>query len=134
MTPTNHLIELLGLVVTVDRVMHQPHLKTPPDLPNCFVYYISIHNNSNQIVTIKGRKWVVRNANSEVTAVEGDGVVGQFPTLEPGQSFSYNSFHVFDTEFAVATGSYLGVTSENLRVITRIPKFEMRVGSIKQSL
>jgi len=46
----------------------------------------------------------VTNARGEITAVEGDGVVGQTPTIPPGDSFSYNSFHLFDTRTAVRKG------------------------------
>jgi ApaG protein len=119
--------ELPGLTVTVDRVVYQPDAQTPPERPHCFAYFITIHNDSDVPVTIKGRKWVVRNARGEVTAVEGDGVVGQFPVLQPGERFSYNSHHLLDTESAVAEGSYLGVDAAGRKVLTRIPKFEMAV-------
>ena len=120
-------MELPGLHVTVDRVVHERNAQTPPDRPHCFVYFITIHNDSDVTVTIKGRKWVVRNERGEVTAVEGDGVVGQFPKIKPGDTFSYNSFHLNDTATAVAEGSYIGMDERGRKVLTRIPKFEMRV-------
>ena len=121
------LVELPGLTVEVDRVAYQPEAQAPADRPHCFVYFISIHNHSDVAVTIKGRKWVVRNSRGEITAVEGDGVVGQFPEIQPGEHFSYNSYHLLDTRSAVAEGSYLGVDATGRTVITRIPKFEMVV-------
>ena len=127
MTAPADLFELPGLHVTVDRVVYQPDAQTPADRPHCFAYFISIHNDSDVPVTIKGRKWVVRNALGEITAVEGDGVVGQSPTIAPGEKFSYNSYHLLDTDVAVAEGGYLGVDSLGRKVVTRIPRFEMRV-------
>ena len=127
MSTSAEFLELPGLTVTVDRVTHQPDAQTPPERPHCFVYFITIHNRSDVTVTIKGRKWVVRNSRGEVTAVEGDGVVGQFPEVPPGGEFSYNSYHLLDTESAVAEGSYLGVDGGGRTVITRIPRFEMVV-------
>ena len=121
------LQELSGLTVTIDQVLHQPDAQTPPDRPNCFAYFISIHNRSDVTVTIKGRKWVVRDEDGDTIALEGDGVVGQFPKIEPGGKFSYNSYHVFATGSAVAEGSYLGITDDERRVFTRIPRFEMHV-------
>ena len=120
-------LELAGLRVTVDRVVHHRDAQTPPDRPHCFAYFITIHNDSDVTVTIKGRKWVVKNSRGEITAVEGDGVVGETPTIEPGDSFSYNSFHLNDTTRAVAEGSYIGVDKRGRKVLTRIPKFEMEV-------
>ena len=61
-------------------------------------------------------------------AVEGDGVVGKCPRLEPGESFSYHSFHLNDTTTAVAEGSYIGIDEKGRKVLTRIPKFEMDAG------
>ena len=123
----NEFLELPGLRVTVDRVVHLREAQTPPDRPHCFAYFITIHNDSDVAVTIKGRKWVVRNARGEIMALEGDGVVGQFPRIEPGDSFSYNSAHLNDTTTAVAEGSYIGIDEQGRRVLTRIPKFEMAV-------
>ena len=121
------LQELSGLTVTIDQVLHQPDAQTPPDRPNCFAYFISIHNHSDVTVTIKGRKWVVRDEDGDTIALEGDGVVGQFAKNEPGGKFSDNSYHVFDTNSAVTEGSYLGITEDGRKVFTRIPRFEMQV-------
>ena len=113
------------LRVTVDRVVYRTGAQTPPDRPHCFAYFITIHNDTHTAVTIKGRKWVVTNERGEVTAVEGDGVVGEFPNIEPGGKFSYNSFHLNDTRTAVAEGSYIGMDENGRKVLTRIPKFKM---------
>jgi ApaG protein len=127
MSANSQFLEPEGLSVSVDRVMYQPHIATPPDRPHCFVYFITIHNATPLPITIKGRKWVVTNDRGEITAIEGDGVVGQFPEIAPGAKFSYNSCHLLDTNSAVAEGSYLGVDSEGRKVVTRIPKFKMIV-------
>lgn len=116
-----------GLKVTVDRIVYQPQAATPVDRPYCFVYFITIHNNTDRGITIKGRKWVVTNAIGEITAVEGEGVIGEMPTLPPGGKFSYNSFHLLDTPTAIAEGSYLGMDDQGQRVLTRIPRFEMAI-------
>jgi ApaG protein len=120
-------LEPKGLRVTVDRVIYNPKARTPADRPHCFVYVITIHNGSDHAVTIKGRKWVVTNDRGEVTALEGDGVVGQTPTIDPGQKFTYNSFHLLDTRTAKAEGSYVGMDDIGRKVLARIPAFEMAV-------
>jgi len=125
-----HIHEPSKLYVTVDRVVYQPQAATPADRPYCFVYFITIHNDTDQAVTIKGRKWVVTNAAGEITAVEGEGVVGETPEIPPGGSFTYNSFHLLDTPTAVAQGSYLGMDGSGQTVLTRIPKFEMAAPSL----
>lgn len=116
-----------GLRVTVDRVVYQPDAQTPEDRPHCFVYFISIHNDDPVAVTIKGRKWVVTSDRGEVTAVEGDGVVGLSPTIQPGEKFTYNSYHLLSARTAVAEGSYIGMDAKGRKVLTRIPSFKMVV-------
>jgi len=119
--------ELEGLRVSVDKVVHMPHLEAPPERPHPFVYFITIDNQSDQTVTIKGRKWVVTDTEGHRVVVEGDGVVGKFPRLAPGEHFSYNSYHVIGSD-SVAEGAFIGVNEEDgTPVITRIPRFEMRV-------
>jgi ApaG protein len=125
--PATTPFELPGLRVTIDRVVFQPGAHAPPDRPHCFVYFVTIHNDSDVPVTIKGRKWVVRAEDGEVTVVEGDGVVGQTPLILPGDSFTYNSFHLLRTKMAVAEGAYLGLDAIGRSVFTRIPPFRLVV-------
>jgi len=120
------LSELAGLRATVDRVLHMPHLDAPEDRPHPYVYFITIHNDSGEIVTIKGRKWVVTDAAGQRLVVEGDGVVGQTPRLEPGEHFSYNSYHVIGSD-STAEGAFFGTTETGAGVFTRIPGFAMKV-------
>ncbi|MEI8341775.1 MAG: ApaG domain [Verrucomicrobiota bacterium] len=118
--------ELEELRVTVDKVVYMPHLEAPENRPHPFVYFITIRNDSDRAVTIKGRKWVVTESTGHRVVVEGDGVIGKFPRIEPGECFSYNSYHVIATD-SVAEGAYLGLRDDGTPVLTRIPKFEMQV-------
>jgi ApaG protein len=122
------LTELQGLHVTIDRVVYVPHLEAPADRPYPFVYFITIHNDSPETVTIRGRKWVVTDADEHRIVVEGDGVVGKFPRLKPGENFSYNSYHVIGSR-SVAEGAFFGTTESGEAVYTRIPSFVMDVPS-----
>lgn len=118
------ITELEGLLVKIDQVAYVPHLEAPTDRPHPFAYSITISNTSQTPVTIKARKWIVTETNGERIVVEGDGVVGKFPHLEPGDHFSYSSYHVIANE-AVAEGAYFGVTDDGKNVFTRIPAFRM---------
>ena len=129
MSDRSGFFEPSGLRVTVDQVRYEPEANTPPDRPHCFVYFISIHNDTDRPVTIKGRKWVVTSSRGDVTAVEGDGVVGEFPLIEPGEKYTYNSYHLLDSPSAEAEGSYIGIDGEGRKVLTRIPRFQMIVPS-----
>jgi ApaG protein len=118
--------ELPELIVTVDKVVFAPHLEAPPDRPYPFIYFITIRNESDQIITVKGRKWIITDSNNQTLVVEGDGVVGKYPTLRPGESFSYNSYHVTGSD-SVAQGSFWALTEENTPVFARVPPFELTI-------
>jgi ApaG protein len=117
--------EFKGLRVRVDEVVYMPGLDAPPDKPHPFVYFISIHNDSPVPVTILGRKWVVREDDGEVTVVEGEGVVGQTPVIEPGGHFSYNSYHVV-AHGADVSGAFFGLAAGE-RIHARIPQFRIEI-------
>lgn len=118
--------EFESLRVKVDDVVYMPSLDAPQDKPHPFVYFISIHNDSPMPVTIKGRKWVVKEDSGEIVVVEGDGVIGQTPTIQPGEHFSYNSYHVVSRN-AEATGAFFGETAAGEWIFTRIPEFRLVV-------
>ena len=120
--------ELSGLEVSVDEVMYMPSLNAPADRPYPFVYFITIRNRSPLTVTVKARKWVVKQRGGEVLVVEGDGVVGQFPRLEPGGEFSYNSCHTI-SQNSEATGAYFVEAEDARTYFVRIPAFRMEVPS-----
>ena len=71
---TDFFNELEELRVIIDRVVYTPHLEAPVNRPHPFVYFITIRNDSDQTVTIKGRKWVVTESNGQRVVVEGDGI------------------------------------------------------------
>ncbi len=123
---TGVFTEFEGLRVKVDDVIYMPSLDAPPEKPHPFVYFISIHNDSPIPVTIRGRKWVVHEDTGEVVVVEGDGVVGQMPIIEPGGHFSYNSYHVVASGAGVS-GSFFGQSAAGDWIFARIPGFRLEV-------
>jgi ApaG protein len=115
---------LHGLMATVNKVVYDPSLNAPHDRPHPFVYFVTITNDSKETVTIFGRKWIVRDDTGHVEVYEGDGVVGQFPRIEPGKNFHYNSYHVIRCE-SRATGAFFGTTDSGRAVCAQVPEFLM---------
>jgi ApaG protein len=118
--------ELNGLDVNVDDVIYMPSLEAPSERPHPFVYFVTIRNESDEPVTIRGRKWVLTQDNGEKVIVEGDGVVGQFPRLEVGGSFNYNSYHVIGAD-SVVEGAFFGETEDGRPIFAKIPGFDLKV-------
>jgi ApaG protein len=118
--------ELPGLQVQLDQLVYFDGPNLPADTPHAFIYYITIRNLSDRAVTFLKRKWVVIGEDGHRLVVEGDRIVGKTPTLEPGQSFSYNSYHV-TRQSAVAQGSFHGEDVYGDPVFVRIPPFKMTI-------
>jgi ApaG protein len=119
--------ELPGLRVELDNlVYHHGGQQLPPDTPHAFIYFLTIRNDSDRTVTLLGRKWVVEHADGTQLVIEGDKIVGETPTLAPGEHFSYNSYHVGQCD-AKAHGSFHGVDEHGARIYVRIPTFAMNV-------
>jgi ApaG protein len=116
--------ELLGWKVRVEKVQFMPSLQAPADKPFPFLYEICISNESAETVTLRGRKWIVREENGETAVVEGEGVVGEMPVFETGDEFRYQSYHCVASS-AVVTGAYFGETEKGERVFVRIPEFSL---------
>jgi ApaG protein len=118
---------LPGLVARLDRlVYHRGGSSLPPDRPHAFVYFITIQNGSGLTVQLLGRKWVVEQADGERMVIEGDKIVGETPRLEPGEAFSYNSYHVTGCNARVI-GSFHGTDETGARVHVLLPPFEMEI-------
>ncbi|MDF1713932.1 MAG: ApaG domain [Akkermansiaceae bacterium] len=117
--------ELPGLKVEVEKVVFVPQLDAPPEKPFPFAYFIHIINGSTKTVTILARKWILKDGAGEVVVVEGSGVVGETPKLQPGEKFSYNSYHVVASDSEVS-GAFFGVDSAGLGIRVRIPAFTLR--------
>lgn len=79
-----------GVKVSVESE-YQPEYSSPSQFHFVFTYRITIENESEYTVKLLRRHWYVHDANSKVKEVEGEGVVGQQPTLEPGQMHQYVS-------------------------------------------
>lgn len=77
-----------------------------------FAYRVRISNLGTRRVQLISRRWFITDANGEEERVEGPGVVGQQPVLEPGQSFEYTSFCPLKTPLGWMHGSYRMVTPD----------------------
>ncbi len=78
----------------------------PEALRYVFAYTITIANASDEPAQLVSRHWVITDANNQVQEVQGLGVVGQQPRLDPGASYTYTSGVVLPTETGTMSGSY----------------------------
>src|SRR5258707_10815799 len=62
-----------------------------------WAYTIEITNRGPATVQLKTRHWKITDAHGKLQQVRGAGLVGETPTLEPGESFEYPSPLPFPT-------------------------------------
>ena len=76
----------------------------PDDDRYVFAYTITISNDGNVPATLLSRHWIITDANGKVQEVNGDGVVGEQPHLNPGERFRYSSGAVLETPVGAMQG------------------------------
>jgi ApaG protein len=78
----------------------------PQENKYAFAYRIDIRNLSDQKVKLLNRYWLITDGNGKKTEVQGEGVVGEQPLIEPGKSYQYTSGAILDTPVGRMQGHY----------------------------
>lgn len=113
----DHGVKVQALTVYLDEYSN------PKKHKYLFCYKIRISNESKQTVQLLNRHWIIIDSNSKIEEVQGPGVVGQQPILEPGQSHEYFSFCNLETNFGTMEGSYEMLDAEGQTFMAAIPRF-----------
>ena len=92
-----------------------------------FAYTITVSNEGEQSVKLLARHWVITDANQHVQAVNGKGVVGEQPVINPGQSFEYTSGTVLATQVGTMSGSYQMSLDDGTEFTVPIQQFVLSV-------
>jgi ApaG protein len=74
--------------------------------PYVFAYTIEIENVGARTAQLLSRHWIITDAHNVVQEVRGDGVVGEQPTLRPGERFEYTSGCPLPTPVGTMKGTY----------------------------
>jgi len=88
-----------------------------------FSYRVLITNLSNKSVRLISRHWIIINADGDREDVEGPGVVGYLPELNPGESFEYSSSCPMDTEWGTMEGTYTFMREDGEKFKAKIGRF-----------
>ena len=92
-----------------------------------FSYTITIVNEGNVPATLMSRHWIITDANGKVQEVNGDGVVGEQPHLNPGEQFRYSSGAVLETPVGAMQGLYRMETENGAEFDAPIAPFTLAV-------
>ena len=88
-----------------------------------FAYTITLVNRGSISAKLLTRRWIITDADNRIEEVEGEGVVGEQPTLKPGEGFRYTSGTVVETPVATMHDSYKMLAEDGNTFDTDIPQF-----------
>jgi len=90
-----------------------------------WVYHIRIENETDHTLQLMTRHWRITDANGKVDVVEGEGVVGEQPLLEPGRSHDYVSGCPLSTPQGSMEGYYTSRRDDGTEFRASIPFFPL---------
>ena len=116
-----------GVTVTVE-TFYQPDYSNPVSGEFMFAYRITLQNNNAFPVKLLRRHWYIFDSNGSQREVEGEGVVGVQPQINPGEQYQYVSGCNLRTEMGKMYGIYImeNITSGK-QLDVKIPVFDMIV-------
>jgi ApaG protein len=88
-----------------------------------FAYYVRVENISTATAQLVSRRWLIHDSIGEDTEVEGEGVVGEQPVIEPGGVHEYQSFCILKSGEGFMEGHYNFVRSDSTTFRAEIPRF-----------
>lgn len=94
-----------------------------------FAYTITIRNLGRTTVQLLSRYWLITNGNGRETQVQGEGVVGVQPEIEPGGEYQYTSGAVLETPCGTMQGHYEMVDGRGEMFRVPIPVFRLAISS-----
>lgn len=116
-----------GITVSVE-TFYQPDYSNPANGEYMFAYRITIENNNAYPVKLLRRHWYIYDATGDLREVEGEGVIGVQPMIEPGEKYQYVSGCNLNTEMGKMYGTYsMENINNNKAFVVSIPAFEMIV-------
>jgi ApaG protein len=90
-----------------------------------FAYLVRIENQGSIAAQLQSRHWIIEDADGHREDVRGPGVVGEFPNLQPGESYEYQSGAVLSTPFGQMHGTYQMKAEDGHEFDAQIPSFTL---------
>jgi ApaG protein len=92
-----------------------------------FAYHVRILNDSTDTVQLLSRHWIITDARGHVEQVRGPGVIGEQPTILPGESYAYASGCPLGTASGSMAGGYSMTDATGRTFEAAIPAFSLDV-------
>ena len=126
---SKHLIQQItrGIKISVETKFEGSFLKE--NLPHhAFMYFITIENQSKNVVQLLSRHWKIQEALNRPQYVNGVGVVGKKPILRPGESYTYQSGSLIMSPVGSMSGTFIMINFSNAKKFNvEVPYFKLNV-------
>lgn len=119
-----HSATTQGVTVRVS-VTYLPEQSEPARGRWFWAYHIRLENEGERPVQLLTRHWIITDGRGARHSVEGEGVVGEQPLIEPGASFDYVSGCPLATPSGAMQGSYRMVGEDGQTFDVEIPRFPL---------
>jgi ApaG protein len=104
---------------------YMPERSDPGENRYVWAYRVTIANRSEEWVQLLSRYWRITDEAGRVEEVQGPGVVGEQPELDPGDSYQYTSGCPLSTPSGVMVGHYTMRNTEGELFDVAIPAFSL---------
>ncbi len=101
----------------------------PMEMQFAFGYAVRIENTGAEEVQLLRRHWVIQERNGQLQDIEGEGVVGEQPVIEPGRTHRYVSSCVISSFNGSMEGTYLMQLENGERFRAIIPRFPLHAAA-----
>lgn len=92
-----------------------------------FSYHIRIENHTSDTLQLLTRHWKIQDGERQTIQVDGEGVVGLQPVIQPGKHFEYSSWVQIEHVPGVMQGHYFCLTGEGVSLRVEIPAFVLKL-------
>jgi ApaG protein len=119
-----HSATTRDIVVRVS-VSYLPEQSEPGKNRWFWAYHIRIENAGSKAVQLVSREWAISDGRGARHEVQGEGVVGEQPVIEPGAAFDYVSGCPLTTPIGHMEGRYHMVAADGASFAVVIPRFPL---------
>ena len=120
------MIKKYNVKVSVESTYLEDH-SDPYEDSYLWSYKVIIKNNEKEKIKLISRHWKIFDSNGNFREVKGKGVVGEQPTIEPGDKFEYTSGTPLKTSSGIMHGSYKMLSFDGKEFMVDIPAFSLDI-------
>lgn len=95
-----------------------------------WAYHVRIENEGKRAVQLISREWTISDSRGGHHEVQGEGVVGEQPVIEPGGAFDYVSGCPLGTPSGSMEGRYHMIGADGKSFSVTIPRFPLTAPTV----